>query len=757
MVDTATLEIAFGFGPLDNPSGTDWVDFTNLMREATTGQLGKQHELNRSQAGTSTIRMDNRSRIFDPSFITGPYFGQLVPGTPIRFSLNGNILWTHLITNYNQTWPSGPMQAAKGDAEVDFGCIDAFDLLSNYELTSYPDTVIADAPSGYWRMNEAFGATAVINYGAWNDAGVTGVSMNLGVDTTQIIEIQLVKAGSASGGTWQIGWQGNYSGALAWNISETDFETALKGIGLARPYGRFGIIKLTVTVTGTSLNGGFSIEFKGQYGPMAGGDQPMLAVVYSSLVGDTIDVTEVVKGGVGGSPATLGFSPGPLASNQTVVDFSGTDNVLPLVNSLIRSAGPIWNAESFEFWIKCDSLTVGDGIAALYEYTAFQSPSATAWRLSVDTGGAIKIEVSTGFVLRTVATSPTGFLSTSGGWAHIAIVSDSGLIHWIKNGVEVGFTSDTGMYRDGETFLNLARLVIGAISDVGSGFDGQLAHFAVYDNINNIPLARIATHFLSTTEEFDSADAGTVVSALLDAVGWPQVRRSIDEGSSLIQAFTPSGSVLDLMLTIAEDSELGLLQIDRDGNVIFISRHNMILNNAVPVATFGDAGSEVHYSYLQIDNDGNTNFYNIVKATSVDGIEQVAFDPTTQAQGPRVFSKSGLLLISDEETRNYAGTILAKYKTVRERPRQIVLLSRHGPNELAQVESLTTLGDHILVKRRPPGGGDTKELDAQVEGVQYHFSVNGRLMTATYDLIPANAGVWVLHESAIGVDTAMGW
>ena len=89
--DTFLLDDAVR-GVLDNTeytlSGDRFFDITDRLMSASTTR-GKSQALDRIDAGTIDITVDNSDRLFDPLYSGGTYFGQLVPGREVRVSCNG--------------------------------------------------------------------------------------------------------------------------------------------------------------------------------------------------------------------------------------------------------------------------------------------------------------------------------------------------------------------------------------------------------------------------------------------------------------------------------------------------------------------------------------------------------------------------------------------------------------------------------------------------------------------------------------------
>ena len=88
--DTFTLDDPVK-GLLDNTlytlGGTRFFEITDRLISAST-QRGKSVSLDRIDAGTSNIVLDNADRLFDPLFVSGFYYGNLVPGREVKISCN---------------------------------------------------------------------------------------------------------------------------------------------------------------------------------------------------------------------------------------------------------------------------------------------------------------------------------------------------------------------------------------------------------------------------------------------------------------------------------------------------------------------------------------------------------------------------------------------------------------------------------------------------------------------------------------------
>lgn len=100
------VEVAFGFGPYDEPTGSDWVDITEDVYEVTV-QRGRDSEFDSFPASTATVCLYNDDRTYDPLNLSGPYVESLPTGkTPVIVTQNSKS-GTSLGSNNSMNMPSG--------------------------------------------------------------------------------------------------------------------------------------------------------------------------------------------------------------------------------------------------------------------------------------------------------------------------------------------------------------------------------------------------------------------------------------------------------------------------------------------------------------------------------------------------------------------------------------------------------------------------------------------------------------------------
>lgn len=98
-------------GILDDPAsllggGEVLVDVSQYVRDFNTTR-GKTRELDRFQAGQATVAFNNSQRIFDPTYESSPYFGQIEPRRQIKISVDDITQFEGTIDDWNIQYDPG--------------------------------------------------------------------------------------------------------------------------------------------------------------------------------------------------------------------------------------------------------------------------------------------------------------------------------------------------------------------------------------------------------------------------------------------------------------------------------------------------------------------------------------------------------------------------------------------------------------------------------------------------------------------------
>lgn len=104
--------------------GTLFYDISDRLLSLSTNR-GKSQALDRTDAGTTTLSLDNSDRTFDPLYSEGPFFGALVPRREVRITANDEPVFYGFIEDFDLQYEPGNRSTVRIDAS------DGFSVLAN--------------------------------------------------------------------------------------------------------------------------------------------------------------------------------------------------------------------------------------------------------------------------------------------------------------------------------------------------------------------------------------------------------------------------------------------------------------------------------------------------------------------------------------------------------------------------------------------------------------------------------------------------
>ena len=124
-------------GVLDNEvytlGGTVFYDITNRMISASVSR-GKNRELDRFNAGTLQVTLNNKDRAFDPTYSLSPFAGSIIPRREVRVTVDGERVIETTIDDWNFSYEPG------GISRAEIQATDNFTLLARQVLSSVTAT-----------------------------------------------------------------------------------------------------------------------------------------------------------------------------------------------------------------------------------------------------------------------------------------------------------------------------------------------------------------------------------------------------------------------------------------------------------------------------------------------------------------------------------------------------------------------------------------------------------------------------------------
>ncbi len=112
------------------------TDISSYVRSASV-KRGKSSDLNKFTAGQLTVVLDNRSRAFDPDYVSSPFYGAIVPRRKITFSISAgtgmNKETFTQFTGYVDSWSFD--YDLNGDSIATIAASDAFTVFARQIIT----------------------------------------------------------------------------------------------------------------------------------------------------------------------------------------------------------------------------------------------------------------------------------------------------------------------------------------------------------------------------------------------------------------------------------------------------------------------------------------------------------------------------------------------------------------------------------------------------------------------------------------------
>ena len=76
---------------------SSWLDITSYV-QAVNITRGRSRELDKFEAGSFSITLNNRSRAFDPTYTSSPFYGYVVPRRRVRVSSAGVVIFSGYVS-----------------------------------------------------------------------------------------------------------------------------------------------------------------------------------------------------------------------------------------------------------------------------------------------------------------------------------------------------------------------------------------------------------------------------------------------------------------------------------------------------------------------------------------------------------------------------------------------------------------------------------------------------------------------------------
>ena len=154
---TPKVSIAFDDGPY--VASPVWTDITSYVYSADVSR-GRSDDYSQF-IGTAQVVLNNNSRLFDPFYTSGTYYGKLLPRRQIKIEGVSNSVTYAVFRGFVDGFPAAWDQAGKF-ATTTLSCFDGLSLLSQELLPDYVyDYTKTLSPTNYWRCNDGQASTTI--------------------------------------------------------------------------------------------------------------------------------------------------------------------------------------------------------------------------------------------------------------------------------------------------------------------------------------------------------------------------------------------------------------------------------------------------------------------------------------------------------------------------------------------------------------------------------------------------------------------
>lgn len=173
---TIKVEVAFNSQPFSD--APVWTDITSSVRRFTTLR-GRSYELDRMEAGTCSLVLDNSDGAFTPGRTSSPYYPNVKPRRRVRITATHGGTTYPVAAGYVERWEVEFNGASL--AEVHLEAVDGFATLSGVLLnTPLRETILDHGPVYYWPLTDDAGserAGNLVDAGAWAERVYSGVGL----------------------------------------------------------------------------------------------------------------------------------------------------------------------------------------------------------------------------------------------------------------------------------------------------------------------------------------------------------------------------------------------------------------------------------------------------------------------------------------------------------------------------------------------------------------------------------------------------
>jgi hypothetical protein len=213
-------------------TASDVVDVSDITLRASI-RRGRNRILNKFEAGSATIVLEDTNGDWVPSNTASPYYGKLVPLRKIRIWADYNSVRYYLYSGYITSYDTNFQVGVESVSSVTLQCVDAFRLFSNVSISTVAGTSAGQTTGE--RMNNLLDVPAFPTSMRVIDTGDSTVQADSGSDRDLLNALQTIE--NSEFGGFYIDPEGNATflsrNTLAQKADQTATDFADDGTGIS--------------------------------------------------------------------------------------------------------------------------------------------------------------------------------------------------------------------------------------------------------------------------------------------------------------------------------------------------------------------------------------------------------------------------------------------------------------------------------------------------------------------------------------------
>ena len=321
----------------------------------------------------------------------------------------------------------------------------------------------------------------------------------------------------------------------------------------------------------------------------------------------------------------------------------------------------------------------------------------------------------------------------------------------ISSSATTNFDVAVSTASDGTTFG------ISSIDVVGSETTGAVN---VSDGVSTTPIIGTGTDL-----------PGLRINTILDAIGWPDNLRKIDEGTTYLAPQDATKTPLE-MLQEAAAADSGVIYVDDDGTIVFDDRDAIISDErSITIQTAYDTRTAFGYKFVDVSIVYDDSLiYNIVKidrkVTTAAGGEALTGTTvvvsnaesislygarTLAIEVPIVSTVGSDTSYGQNQAKDLALFLASQYANPELRPEQIRFAPQGRPVQLYPDLLSRKIRDRVRVVTEVPGGGDAVERECFVESISHTMTPGNWSTTLGLSSATFYTGFFILDNTTLGV------